>query len=59
MFLVYANVSSLESKGLYTRNYINTHISQIKTAVIVYIPSEKALCLKFNDDYNLQSMLIF
>ena len=35
MFLVYANVSSLESRGLFMRLYTYTDISQMKTAGIV------------------------
>ena len=50
MFLVYANVSSLD---LFTRLYTYAHISQVKTAGIVFH------FLEFNNDYTLQSMLVF
>ena len=51
MFLVYANVSSLESRGLFTCLYTYAQISQIKTAGIVFY-------LEFKNDYTLQSMLV-
>ena len=51
MFLIYANVSSLESRGLFMRSYTCTDISQMKTG--------HSFFLEFNNDYNLQSMLVF
>ena len=52
MFLVYANVSSLESRGLFMRSYV--HIRR-------HFPDENrhSFFLEFNNDYNLQSMLVF
>ena len=51
MFLIYANVSSLESRGLFMRSYTYTDISQMKAGLFFF--------LEFNNDYNLQSMLVF
>ena len=52
MFLIYANVSSLESRGLFMRSY---------TCTVRHFPDENrhSFFLEFNNDYNLQSMLVF
>ena len=36
MFLIYANVSSLESRGLFMRSYTYTDISQMKTGILSF-----------------------
>ena len=50
MFLIYANVSSLESRGLFMRSYTCRHFPD---------ENRHSFFLEFNNDCNLQSMLVF